>query len=573
MARFGYGLVVGLLALAAGGLAVAPAGSAATPSELITNGSLEAVASGAPVGWTPDSWGGNDAALSVTADAHTGSVAVRATITQYTDGDAKWMPDPVGVDAGAGYTYVDWYTSDRATGLWAAFTRADGSTQYSYVRTVPASATWASVRTDIIAPAGAVTLRVFHVLAGVGSLTVDDIGLTADVACTAPSDGVVTNGGFEDRCQTPSGLPAGWSATTPASATASYADTANAQQGAHAEQIGNGADGQEVGLSTVVTAPAAGQRYQLSLWQSGTTYAYAYVGFTHRDGSTTEQSLMSVPATANAWSRYADEFVTPSDVVALTVTVATSGIGTVTLDSVALTQLANQVPATFRSGTVSLTFDDGAASAYTTAYPVLRSYGYRASFYLNAATLNSPGYLTTAQVRSLVAAGEEIGSHLYHHSNMVQLDDATLRSELTGNAAALHRLVGAAVPINAFASPYGSYTSAEIDTVMQYATSHRTTDGLLNTKANLDPGQIHSMLVTPATTAAYLAAVLQRARTEHDWLVLVYHDVAPAGSVAPGGEAGFAVTPTAFRSQLAAVRAAGLTVAPLSSALASLRSQ
>ena len=282
---------------------------------------------------------------------------------------------------------------------------------------------------------------------------------------------------------------------------------------------------------------------------------------------------MSVPATAGTWSRYADEFVTPSDIAALTITIATSGVGTLTLDSIALTPLANQLPATFRAGTVSLTVDDGPASGYTVAYQALRSYGYRATFYLNSATLNTSGYLTSAQVRSLAAAGEEIGSHLYHHSNMVQLDDATLRSELTGNAAALHRVVGTTVPINAFASPYGSYTSADIDTVMQYATSHRTTDGLLNTKANLDPRQIHAKLITPATTVADLNAALQSAKAGHGWLVLVYHDIAAAGTTSPGGEMGFTVTPTAFRNQLAAVRASGLAVAPVSTALASLQKQ
>ena len=273
-------------------------------------------------------------------------------------------------------------------------------------------------------------------------------------------------------------------------------------------------DGAEAGLTTALPGLAPGQRYRLSFLQSGDTFVYAYLTITRTAGRVTTQSLPSAPATDGAWSRYSDAFLTPADTRSVTVTIATSGAGTIALDSVSLTALANQVPATFAAGTVSLTFDDGDASVYTNGWPAMRSYGFRGTFYLNAATLNSTGFLTSAQVRALATAGNEIGSHLYHHSDLVQLDSATLADELSGNAAALHRIVGANTPVTAFASPFGSYTSGALDTVMRYASSHRTSDGAMNTKADLDPRTVHAELVTSSMTAAALGALVQQAKDE-----------------------------------------------------------
>jgi peptidoglycan/xylan/chitin deacetylase (PgdA/CDA1 family) len=547
-----------------GPLASAHAGTAG----LLANGGFEA----GTAGWTADSWGSNTAALSLVPDAHSGATAARATITSYTDGDAKWIPDPATVTSGASYTYRDWYELDTTTHLWARFTGTDGSVQYLHLAALAPAASWTPASVDIVVPDGAAQLSVFQVLAGVGSVTVDDVALTADAPCATSAVNGLPNGDFEDACPTTDGVPAGWTATPSSAGNVTYSD-APAASGAHAVGVTNSVDGQEAGLSAPVGAPASNQRYSLAFEQAGNTYVYAYLTFVRTNGTTTYQSLPSAPATDGAWSQYRAAFVTPANTKSLTVTIATSGLGTVAFDAVSLSRLANQVPATFNAGLVSVTFDDGDGAVYTNALPTLKSYGWHGTFYLNAETINSPGFLTTPQVRSLAAAGNEIGSHLYHHSDLAQLDDATLRSELSGNVAALQRILGTAAPINAFASPYGSYTSGALDTVMQYASSHRTSDGAMNTKADLDPRTIHAKLVTSTMTAADITALVRQALTTHSWLVLVYHNVAAATATQPAGEAGYTVTPAAFKNQMAAIRKTGVGVQPVSSALATLQKQ
>ena len=550
----------------AGAMATVATPAAALRANLLADPGFETAGSG----WTPDSWGTNDAALDLVPDAHSGAAAARVTITSYADGDAKWLPDPVAVTPDTTYTYDDWYRASAATELWAQFATSTGALSYLHLAGVAAATTWTATGVAVAVPASAVSVRVFHVLAGVGTLLVDDVALTADTACAPATVNGVPNGSFEDACPpSAAGVPAGWTAD----GTGSYGDTGATPDGAHAVTVQNGVDGAEAGLTTTLPGLAPGQRYRLSFLQSGDTFVYAYLTITHAAGGVTTQSLPSAPATDGAWSQYSDAFVTPADTRSVTVTIATSGVGTIALDSVTLTALANQVPATFAAGTVSLTFDDGDASVYTNGWPAMRSYGYRGTFYLNAATLNSTGFLTSAQVRALATAGNEIGSHLYHHSDLVQLDSATLADELSGNAAALHRIVGANTPVTAFASPFGSYTSGALDTVMRYASSHRTSDGAMNTKADLDPRTIHAKLVTSAMTAAALGALVQQAKASHSWLVLVYHNIAAAGSSQPAGEAGYTVTPAAFKAQLAAVARTGVAVRPLTSALTTLSGQ
>ncbi|MCS7222553.1 MAG: polysaccharide deacetylase family protein [Anaerolineae bacterium] len=69
---------------------------------------------------------------------------------------------------------------------------------------------------------------------------------------------------------------------------------------------------------------------------------------------------------------------------------------------------------------IILTFDDGYVDQYTNAFPLLRKYGFRAAFFVitDFVTEERPGYMTWEQLKELVAAGMEIGSHSRNHPNL-----------------------------------------------------------------------------------------------------------------------------------------------------------
>jgi peptidoglycan/xylan/chitin deacetylase (PgdA/CDA1 family) len=59
------------------------------------------------------------------------------------------------------------------------YTLADGSTQYSFLSSLASTGgSWQSFERQITVPAGAVSMTLFHALAGVGALTTDDFSLT-----------------------------------------------------------------------------------------------------------------------------------------------------------------------------------------------------------------------------------------------------------------------------------------------------------------------------------------------------------------------------------------------------------
>jgi peptidoglycan/xylan/chitin deacetylase (PgdA/CDA1 family) len=101
---------------------------------------------------------------------------------------------------------------------------------------------------------------------------------------------------------------------------------------------------------------------------------------------------------------------------------------------------------------IVVTFDDGYLSQSTHAKPELRRLGWPGVLYLEGKNLG-PGGLTTRQVRSMIAAGWEVGAHTLTHPDLTTVDDATLRREVAGSRALLRKRLG--VPVTAFCYPAG----------------------------------------------------------------------------------------------------------------------
>src|SRR5260370_5309901 len=96
-------------------------------------------------------------------------------------------------------------------------------------------------------------------------------------------------------------------------------------------------------------------------------------------------------------------------------------------------------------GVTALTFDDGFATVYTQAWPVLREHGLPATVFLVAATLGSapqavdwvddpppqaPEPLTRSQVLEMRAAGVTFGSHSFAHHDLTTLGDDECERDL-----------------------------------------------------------------------------------------------------------------------------------------------
>lgn len=148
----------------------------ASTLERVQNGKLEtaSIDPAIPEGWSQGGWGTNDRTHVYPVPGKTGNGA-EVTITTHTDGDAKWYFEPVLVTENAQYTLGDAYKSTTASQLLARYTLTDGTFSYVFIDNLPSSGgSWVTVSRSVTIPAGVTHVTLFHLISGVGSLTVDD---------------------------------------------------------------------------------------------------------------------------------------------------------------------------------------------------------------------------------------------------------------------------------------------------------------------------------------------------------------------------------------------------------------
>ena len=104
-----------------------------------------------------------------------------------------------------------------------------------------------------------------------------------------------------------------------------------------------------------------------------------------------------------------------------------------------------------------ITFDDGGVSAIGCIADALERRGWRGHFFMTAGRVDTPGFLSGAQLREMVARGHVIGSHSYSHpKRMGGCPEATIAEEWHRSVAVLQDALGG--PILTASVPGGFYT-------------------------------------------------------------------------------------------------------------------
>lgn len=157
---------------------------------------------------------------------------------------------------------------------------------------------------------------------------------------------------------------------------------------------------------------------------------------------------------------------------------------------------------------VSLTFDDGGASALTAAR-ALESRGWRGHFFITTGRVGTPGFLSTDEVSELARRGHDVGSHSDSHpAYMGSLSRAELAAEWRRSRAALAEILGAA-PMTA-AVPGGFLSAGVINEAA--AAGYRllmTSQPSIRVQSH-GAMQVHGRFTIWAATAATRAAAYAR---------------------------------------------------------------
>ncbi|NTW61568.1 polysaccharide deacetylase family protein, partial [Candidatus Saccharibacteria bacterium] len=152
-----------------------------TSGNFISNPSFETAKptnSKSPLNWQSSKWGTNTTTFNYLASGgYTGNRAVQVVTSRYTNGDAKWFFDPIAVMPNTQYSFSDYYKSNINTEVDAVFTMPNGSTIYQLIGLPSASTVWTKFSTTFTVPLGATSMTIYHLIHGVGSLTIDNVNL------------------------------------------------------------------------------------------------------------------------------------------------------------------------------------------------------------------------------------------------------------------------------------------------------------------------------------------------------------------------------------------------------------
>jgi len=156
--------------------------------------------------------------------------------------------------------------------------------------------------------------------------------------------------------------------------------------------------------------------------------------------------------------------------------------------SVTLSQLVDAIVsgAPLPPRPVIFTFDDGYVSVYENAFPLMEKYGFVGVFYIVGQNLHDPDFVNEDQLKDMVAAGWEIGSHSMTHSSLVK-DYSILTREIYESQYRLETILG--IPVNTFAYPFGEYDDKVVNKVATYYTAAVS----LGTSYENGPGNIFAI--------------------------------------------------------------------------------
>jgi len=191
--------------------------------------------------------------------------------------------------------------------------------------------------------------------------------------------------------------------------------------------------------------------------------------------------------------------------------------------------LATENAANPSTGIISLTFDDGLSSTYQLAKPILDENNLTATAYIYTQPIKDDydGYMNWSEIKELQNNSNwEIGSHSYSHPFMTKLDWFGVTKELKSS---YNDLLAQGITATSFASPYGDYDLGVMTEISKYYLSHRTVWQDFNTLPANDY-ELKAFMITKDTSPEYILNLIQQAKQNNLWLILVFHGLHDAPS-------------------------------------------
>jgi len=168
---------------------------------------------------------------------------------------------------------------------------------------------------------------------------------------------------------------------------------------------------------------------------------------------------------------------------------------------------------------ITFVFDDGYDTDYLVARDVFADQGAVACSAITTDWINTPGYLSSDQIRGLRDAGWEIMAHTATHPNLKSLAPAQVEDELVRSKAALEEM---GITVKNLVYPYNKSSESVRGIARAYYRSGRGGKNEFN-RPGSDPYDLRSF--TSRQDLAKLKTSIDRANREHAWMVIYHHEI------------------------------------------------
>ena len=123
---------------------------------------------------------------------------------------------------------------------------------------------------------------------------------------------------------------------------------------------------------------------------------------------------------------------------------------------------------------VAMSFDDGYRNNHTDAFPLLKKYNAKASFYVVHRDIGKTIYMDNDRLLELLANGMEIGSHTINHAPLALIDPKYLPWEVGSAKKFIEKNLDGYI-LKGIAYPNGGYNEKVIESVKEYNFSYGLT--------------------------------------------------------------------------------------------------
>ena len=185
----------------------------------------------------------------------------------------------------------------------------------------------------------------------------------------------------------------------------------------------------------------------------------------------------------------------------------------------------------YQKAQISLTFDDGFLSTYTDALPILSSRNIKGVIYATSGFINTgqtddglPAMSWTQLQNLQNIYGWEVGNHTATHPELPLLTQAQIISEFTTSK---QEFEAHGLSINNLATPFGAYDNVVLTEALKLFDSHRGFADIAYNSVPSNKAILQVQDINSATTITQVKAYIDSAITNKQWLILVFHHVAP----------------------------------------------